>query len=296
MTVPAAAERRKAKRARPAWRPRAVVTDVDGTLTAKSRLMDLQAIEALRAAEAGGTPVVLATGNVLPIVYALAYFIGTSGPVVAENGGLVYFQGKLLTLTDPRPARKAHRAVSRATDAERLFTDRWRVTEVAYVERPRTLAKVRRALRSEGLDRSVRVERTGFAVHLMDPTHSKFEGVRRALALIGVDPADALAIGDSDNDRSMLAGCGVGVAVGDASPALKRVADFVAKEPMGAGIWEALTRYGVVSRRPASRRPASRAGDGRAGGPRTTAAARGGRGRPTRARRKPSAPARRPPR
>lgn len=256
----------------PAFRPRAVVTDVDGTLTAKDRLMDLSAIEALRAAEAGGTPVVLATGNVLPIVYALAYFIGTTGPVVAENGGLVFHKGQLTRLTDPRPAKAAHKAVSRRTGAERLFTDRWRVTEVAYVERPGTLASVRRALREEGLDRTVRVERTGFAVHLMDPSHSKFEGVRRALSMIGVDPAVALAIGDSDNDRSMLLGCGVGVAVGDASAALKRAADFVAKRPMGAGIWEAFARYGVA-------RPP----------PRASGAARGARGRTRRGTRKPSA-------
>ncbi len=259
-----------------AWRARAVVTDVDGTLTRKDRLMDLDAVEALRAAESAGVPVVLATGNVLPIVYALAFFIGTSGPIVAENGGLVMHDGEVERLTNPGHARRAHRAVQERFPAERLFTDQWRVTEVAYAERPGTLAGVRRALRDAGVDRDVRVERTGFAVHLMDPRHSKFAGAARALELMGLAPADALAIGDSDNDRSMLRGCGVGAAVGDASPALKRVADFVAKRPGGAGIWEAFERYGVASR--PRRRP--------------TGAGRAGRGRPTPARQTPSRQAR----
>jgi phosphoglycolate phosphatase (TIGR01487 family) len=240
---------------------------VDGTLTGKDRLMDLSAVGALRAAEGAGVPVVLATGNVLPIVYALSYFIGTSGPVVAENGGLVCFRGTVQRLTDPAHALRAHEAVTRRYAADRLFTDQWRVTEVAYAERPGTLAGVRRAVKDAGLTAQVRVERTGFAVHLMDPRHSKFEGARRALALLGVDPADALAVGDSDNDRSMLKGCGVGVAVGDASPGLKRVADFVAKRPGGAGLWEAFRAYGVV---PRARR--------------STGAGRGARGRPKRAR------------
>jgi phosphoglycolate phosphatase (TIGR01487 family) len=252
-----------------------VASDVDGTLTRKDRQIDLEAIEALRACEAAGVPVVLATGNVLPIAYALSYFIGTSGPVVAENGGLILHAGKVARVTDPRPALAAHEAVARHTGAQRLFTDQWRVTEVAYPERSGTLARVRGAIRKEGLEGTVRIERTGFAVHLMDPRHSKFEGVRRALSLLGVEPSDALAVGDSDNDRSMLQGCRVGVALGDASPGLKRVADMVASAPGGAGIWQALERYGVARRGPSG-------------------AATGASGRPTRARRPPTARARRP--
>ncbi len=247
-----------------------MVTDVDGTLTAKSRLVDLEAIEALRASEAAGVPVVLATGNVLPIVYALSYFIGTTGPVVAENGGLLFHKGRTKRLTDPAAATAAHQAVLRHEPLERLFTDQWRVTEVAYPERRGTLARVKRALEAEGAMSSVRVERTGFAVHLMDPRHSKFEGVRAALTLLGVNPADAIAFGDSDNDLSMIEGCGVGVAMGDASAALKRVANFVAGAPQGAGIWEGLERYGVASRS-------------------ATSAARGAHARPTREPRRPSA-------
>lgn len=223
---------------------------------------------------------VLATGNVLPIAYALAYLIGTSGPVVAENGGLILHRGRVTRVSDPRAALRAHAAVQRRYPAARLFTDRWRVTEVAYPELPGTLAGVRRALADAGAASTVRVERTGFAVHLMDPHHSKFEGVRRALALIGVAPADALAVGDSDNDRSMIVGCGVGVAVGDASEGLKQGADFVARGRGGAGLWEAFARYGVAA--------PPRAG--------ATGAARGARGRPTRGWRRPSGRAPRPPR
>lgn len=219
---------------------------MDGTLTYTTRRLDLEAVEALREAEDAGVPVVLATGNVLPIVYSLAYFIGTTGAIVAENGGLVLYQGVIEQLGDPAAAGRAAKQVERRLRLTRLFTDRWRVTEVAYPEARGTLEAVRKAVREAGLSNAVRVERTGFAVHLMSPGTSKFAGVQRALQRMGHFPDDAIAMGDSDNDRSMIEGCRVGVALGNASPRLKAAADFVASRPRGAGIREALERYRVL--------------------------------------------------
>jgi phosphoglycolate phosphatase len=223
-----------------------LVVDVDGTLTAKNRRLDLKAVEALRAAEAAGVPVVLATGNVLPIVYALSYFIGTTGPVVAENGGIVCHRQQVDQAPRAAEVEAAARRVETTLGLERLFTDRWRVTEVAYPEGPTTFADVQRALSGAGFGGRVAVERTGFAIHLMAPDHSKFRGVERALAKMGASPDQAMAAGDSDNDISMLQGCRVGVALGDASPGLKAAADFVARRAAGAGLFEALRTFGVL--------------------------------------------------
>ncbi|EQD49531.1 phosphoglycolate phosphatase, partial [mine drainage metagenome] len=46
---------------------RVLVTDVDGTLTDRSRRLDPAAVAAIRAVEDRGLSVVLATGNVLPV-------------------------------------------------------------------------------------------------------------------------------------------------------------------------------------------------------------------------------------
>lgn len=239
-----------------------LVCDVDGTLTFKDRKLDAHALEALRACEDAGVPVVLATGNVLPIAYALSYLIGTTGPVVAENGGLVYYKGKVEELSSRAEVEDVARAVEASLGLKRLFTDRWRVTEVAYPEGPSTHKDVLRAVGSHPQGGRVRVERTGFAVHLMDPRSQKLRGVERALALIGVSLEDAVACGDSDNDVEMVAAARVGVALADGSARLKAVADLVTKRKAGLGIKEALERCGVA---------------------RFTSRARGGRGRPTNA-------------
>ena len=72
------------------WIPKAIAVDIDGTLTDSNKEIYLEAIEALRRLEAAGIPIILATGNVRAITYGLWRFIGATGPMVCENGGVVW--------------------------------------------------------------------------------------------------------------------------------------------------------------------------------------------------------------
>lgn len=56
----------------------------------------------------------------------------------------------------------------------------------------------------------------------------KGTGLLALCAQLGIDPARTLAIGDNDNDIPMLKAAGYGVAMGNATPGLKAVADWVA--------------------------------------------------------------------
>ncbi len=62
---------------------KAVVVDVDGTITFADRRLDCRAVEALRSLH---VPVVIATGNVLCVARTAAKLLGTDGIVIAEIG------------------------------------------------------------------------------------------------------------------------------------------------------------------------------------------------------------------
>ena len=49
----------------------AVATDIDATLTGPDRVLSMAAVEGLRLAERNGKPIILVSGNVLPVCYAL---------------------------------------------------------------------------------------------------------------------------------------------------------------------------------------------------------------------------------
>ena len=221
---------------------RAIVTDVDGTLTDRQRHLNLEAAQALRTLSRRGMPVVLATGNVLPIALALARFIGLPDPIVAENGGLVYYgEDRIERLSRRRVAWEAYRKARSSLPVHRLFTDRWRETEVA-LEPTVKVAALRQAVRGTG----VRVESTGFALHLFEPRAGKRAAVQRALASLGLSLDDCLVAGDGDNDVAMLRSAGVGVSFPDASPRARAAADYVAPATGGAGLVKALKHYSLL--------------------------------------------------
>ncbi len=227
---------------------RAVVTDVDGTLTDSSRRLDLEALRCVRALEDRGVPVLLATGNVLPIALALYRSLGLSGPIVAENGGILYRRDGLgrdvvERLADPAPARRAYRSLrAGGIPVRRLFTDRWRESEVA-LEPTVAAARIRRALKGF----PVEVESTGFAIHLMERGAGKLPALVRALGHLGLSTSQCVVLGDGDNDVRMLRAAGFGVSFASASPRARRSARYVSRATYAAGFVEGLKASGLLA-------------------------------------------------
>jgi len=222
---------------------KALAVDIDGTLADDSRRVNLEAVAALREVQDSGIPVMLASGNVLPIAYALSNYLGLKGPIVAENGGIVSYQQKIWVLGDPEGPRKAYDFLRTEMDAQRLFTDRWRETEVGLT-REVSLEKVRDVLKDWPVD----IQTTGWAVHIMEKGMNKFRGIQKGCELLGISPEDVAAIGDSDNDEMMIRECGYGIAVGNAFEDTKRAASFVAKGSDGKGVIEGLVWLGILRR------------------------------------------------
>lgn len=71
----------------------------------------------------------------------------------------------------------------------------------------------------------------------------KSAGAQRLADLMGVKPEEVLACGDHNNDIGMLRWAGVGVAMGDAQPDTKAVADYVSVSHDEGGVAQAIYRF-----------------------------------------------------
>ena len=65
---------------------RALVIDIDGTITCEKRELHLGAVEKIRSLK---VQIVLATGNTLCYARTASRLIGLDGAVIAENGGAI---------------------------------------------------------------------------------------------------------------------------------------------------------------------------------------------------------------
>jgi phosphoglycolate phosphatase (TIGR01487 family) len=223
---------------------KALVTDIDGTITDRARRISLSAIAAIRRLVDGGVPVVLASGNTLCFMDGISKMIGTDGMVICENGGVWRrgFFGEPVIAGDRRISLAAFEALREHYEGRGLALDPYshglRYADVAFA---RTVPpdEVRAVLR----DHPVRVLDTGFAIHLQEIGISKATALVALADAMGMTPADFVAIGDSENDTDMIEAAGAGAAVGNAVPGAKAAADFVATTPFGEGFVEAVDHY-----------------------------------------------------
>lgn len=72
---------------------------------------------------------------------------------------------------------------------------------------------------------------------------TKWTGVAAVLDHLGIPASDLVAVGDGSNDVEMLKGAGVGVAMGNASAAVKAVADAIVAANDERGVVEAVERF-----------------------------------------------------
>ena len=228
---------------------KAFVCDIDGTLTDEKRRINLHAIEMIRLLIDRGIPVVLASGNTLCFLDAIARMIGTAGAAIGENGGV--FQ----TGFDGPPVITGDRSIC-LTAYDRLsahFHDQGREllpysmslrhADVAFA-RTVPLEEIREVIS----DLPVRVIDTGFAIHLQSHGISKGTALTALAPLLSLSPPDFLAVGDSDNDLELLECAGYSITMANGSERLKKVADMVTERSFGDGfsdgVTSALERFG----------------------------------------------------
>lgn len=71
----------------------------------------------------------------------------------------------------------------------------------------------------------------------------KGAALKKLCAVLGISMEAVMAVGDSDNDRTMVELSGLGVAMGNAQPSLLAVADAVTGANTDCGVAQAIQRY-----------------------------------------------------
>ena len=68
-------------------------------------------------------------------------------------------------------------------------------------------------------------------------------GLRRLAELLDIDPAQTMAIGDTENDLAIIEAAGIGVAMGNATDAVKAKADYVTTSNTEDGVAFAIEHF-----------------------------------------------------
>ena len=223
---------------------KALLTDVDGTITDANRRIHTGAVGVMRDLMEQGIEVVLASGNTACFMDALGRMIGTSGSFIGENGGVhrAVYTGELRINGDPAAPRAAFEVLNayyaRKGVKLELYSSRYRFVDIAFA-RTVSSAEVREVVQ----DFPVTVLDTGFAIHLQPPGITKATAFQRLAADMRLYTSDFLAIGDAMNDCEMLAAAGIGATVANAPADLQSQVAWVSEKKYGDGFIDAVRHY-----------------------------------------------------
>jgi len=212
----------------------ALATDYDGTLAEGGKVQP-KVLAALRRLADTGRKLILVTGRELDELMLTFPAFEIFDAIVAENGALLY---------SPRPP--CERAL--AAPPPPRFVEMLRERGVAPISYGRIIVAtwqpheqtVLAVIRELGLELEVIFNKG--AVMVLPSGVNKASGLAVALAELDIDPDLVVGVGDGENDHSLLAACGLGVAVANAVPALRERAEIVTQGARGDGILEICER------------------------------------------------------
>lgn len=244
---------------------RLMAADYDLTLTRSDRKVSAHTCETIRAVYAAGKFVTLASGRLGGSAEVARELFPGDVPLILGNGALVQScaTGETLseTLMDGQSAltllrwcrRRANAAIVYAPSG--IYTDRVNAVSEAYAQSfsstpmplpfPEEIAReglykilllglpvtVRRAGKKLLADPPCPVDcftSSPEALEIVPLGVNKAAGLARAAELLGIPREETIAIGDGENDISMLRWAGLGIAMSNASAAVKAAADVIA--------------------------------------------------------------------
>jgi hydroxymethylpyrimidine pyrophosphatase-like HAD family hydrolase len=213
---------------------RLLATDYDGTIARHGDVED-STIDALLRWKDSGRQLLLVTGREMPDLRHVFSRWNIFDGIVAENGALIYWPGAngKRVLAPPPPvefiSRLRARGVTPLSAGEVIVAtlENYRGVVLEVIEELELKWKV---ILNKG------------AVMVLPVEIDKATGLRAALQEMNLTPADAVGVGDAENDQVFLNACGYSVAVANALSFLKKQVHYVTRATHGAGVEELIAK------------------------------------------------------
>lgn len=216
---------------------KAFVLDIDGTICDYDGLLNTEAVHSIRWLRSLGYEVILSSGRGPWDTFYLGVFIGCTKVAVCENGGvLMTGPSDLKIYSDKTPSLTAFDLLSKNFEVK-IKPVSARLTEVVLL-RTFDLEKGQALIDQARIP--VTINDSRFAFHLTKKGINKALALVEGLRFLDVRPEEAIVIGDSETDVPMFESCGYSIAVANASDDIKSKVKYVASQPMGDGVVEAI--------------------------------------------------------
>lgn len=169
----------------------------------------------------------------------MSIFLETNDELLVNDIGLAYVAEHIRNCKkNNQPYDKAFFDLS-APLSEKEHPETLPVNKLLYVTTEYDPEDVKRDLKAEFTVVDSAIALPGNSGELSELGMHKGKGIDVVIQYFNADIKDTIGIGDGENDIEMLKSAGVAIAMGNANPKLKTVADFVTTNIDEDGLWNA---------------------------------------------------------
>jgi hypothetical protein len=116
------------------------------------------------------------------------------------------------------------------------------ITRLLLLGKKKWLTDIQHAVRTRMPAQTVMARSEDSMLQIVHPSVGKGAALRTVASEMGLESSQVMAIGDNANDAGMLQWARIGVAMGNASPHARRVADYVTDDHDADGAAKAIAR------------------------------------------------------
>lgn len=248
---------------------KAIISDIDGTLTAigANALPTKNVIDTIRKAEEKGIIFTLATARPLFLLHYLLEHMKTDVLIIIDNGAAIYDTAKKKVLWEttlnPDLINKLL-GIFNSVKKKRVNLDLSDGTFISDVKQVDSHIRVRKlvgiGLSSQDADtlvsdleekfKTLSISKGAsfsgenlFDVYVANADATKQHAVLKLAEILNISTHEIIGIGDHYNDFPLLMACGFKVAMGNAVPELKEIADYVAPSVEEDGLAHVIEKF-----------------------------------------------------
>lgn len=258
-----------------------LAVDMDGTLLDSDRNISKKNMKALLEASEQGVLVVVATGRALKGVTKYRELLKLNAPVITYNGSMIVhpatdeilFEQELVAedarkiirlglecettmciwsdnqlygnvLNDKIHDYKTYSGVEPVLIEDYDMLYKQGITKILWYDAPAKLKELELKFNEESFFKeTVCCRSMPFFLEFFNSKASKGQALKKLGELYQIPLSEMIAIGDADNDISMLEFAGISVAMGNADERLKKMVDYVTSSNDENGVAEVIQRY-----------------------------------------------------
>lgn len=257
-----------------------VAIDMDGTLLTDELEVSPRTVAAIQAAQQQGVTVTIATGRMFQSAKPFAERLGVDVPLITYNGALVkscrsgevwheellpmdttlsvlaYFRERgwyIQTYVDDEFYVRDYSEEARTYEAvsgisphvvgEAMFAPAKEPLKLLTLAEPEHLDAITPVLQERFGSKVCLTRAKNHMIEMVNSEVNKGRGVAMLAKRLGILQQDIMVLGDSENDMTMLAYAGLGVAMDNADDKVKAVADAVTADNNRDGVALAIEKY-----------------------------------------------------